>query len=72
MKKTYYPELDETLYTGVLENGLTVITAPSTRILPWTARNSAPPRVLLTIWSIRCSICLGTGMCPGNSRPWVP
>ena len=24
MKKTYYPELDETLYARVLENGLTV------------------------------------------------
>ena len=28
MKKTYYPELDETLYTGVLENGLTVAVVP--------------------------------------------
>ena len=28
MKKTYYPELDETLYTQVLENGLTVIVVP--------------------------------------------
>ena len=28
MKKTYYPELDETLYTGVLENGLTVMVVP--------------------------------------------
>ena len=28
MKKTYYPELDETLYMGVLENGLTVAVVP--------------------------------------------
>ena len=28
MKKTYYPELDETLYTRVLENGLTVAVVP--------------------------------------------
>ena len=28
MKKVYYPELDETLYTGVLENGLTVAVVP--------------------------------------------
>ena len=28
MKKLYYPELDETLYTGVLENGLTVCVVP--------------------------------------------
>ena len=28
MKKTYYPELDETLYTRVLENGLTVMVVP--------------------------------------------
>ena len=28
MKKTYYPELDETLYTGVLENGLSVAVVP--------------------------------------------
>ena len=28
MKRTYYPELDETLYTGVLENGLTVAVIP--------------------------------------------
>ena len=28
MKKTYYPELDETLYSGVLENGLTVAVVP--------------------------------------------
>jgi len=28
MKKVYYPELDETLYTGVLENGLTVVVVP--------------------------------------------
>ncbi len=28
MKKTYYPELDETLYTGRLENGLTVMVVP--------------------------------------------
>ena len=28
MKKHYYPELDETLYTGVLENGLTVCVVP--------------------------------------------
>ena len=28
MKKNYYPELDETLYTQVLENGLTVAVVP--------------------------------------------
>jgi len=28
MKKTYYPELDEALYTRVLENGLTVAVVP--------------------------------------------
>ena len=28
MHKTYYPELDETLYTDVLENGLTVAVVP--------------------------------------------
>ena len=28
MKKTYYPELDETLYSGVMENGLTVAVVP--------------------------------------------
>ena len=28
MHKTYYPELDETLYTAVLENGLTVAVVP--------------------------------------------
>ena len=28
MKKLYYPELDETLYSGVLENGLTVMVVP--------------------------------------------
>ena len=28
MKKVYYPELDETLYTTVLENGLTVLVVP--------------------------------------------
>ncbi len=28
MKPVYYPELDETLYCGVLENGLTVIVVP--------------------------------------------
>ena len=28
MTKHYYPELDETLYTGVLENGLTVAVVP--------------------------------------------
>ena len=28
MKKICYPELDETLYTGVLENGLTVAVVP--------------------------------------------
>jgi len=28
MKKTYYPELDETLYSGKLENGLTVAVVP--------------------------------------------
>ncbi len=28
MKKAYYPELDETLYTGVLENGLTLAVVP--------------------------------------------
>ena len=28
MKKTYYPELDETLYTCRLENGLTVTVVP--------------------------------------------
>ena len=28
MKKTYYPELDETLYTRVMENGLTVCVVP--------------------------------------------
>ena len=28
MNKTYYPELDETLYTQVLENGLTVTVVP--------------------------------------------
>ena len=28
MKPVYYPELDETLYTGVLENGLTVAVVP--------------------------------------------
>ena len=28
MKKVYYPELDETLYTDVLENGLTVAVVP--------------------------------------------
>ena len=28
MKRTYYPELDETLYTGVLDNGLTVAVVP--------------------------------------------
>ena len=28
MKKTYYPELDETLYTCRLENGLRVIVVP--------------------------------------------
>ena len=28
MTKTYYPELDETLYTRVLENGLTVAVVP--------------------------------------------
>ncbi len=28
MKKTYYPELDETLYSGHLENGLTVAVVP--------------------------------------------
>ena len=28
MKKVYYPELDETLYSGVLENGLTVLVVP--------------------------------------------
>ena len=28
MKRVYYPELDETLYTGVLENGLTVAVIP--------------------------------------------
>ena len=28
MKKVYYPELDETLYTTVLENGLTVAVVP--------------------------------------------
>ena len=28
MTKTYYPELDETLYTRVLENGLTVVVVP--------------------------------------------
>ena len=30
MNKTYYPELDETLYTEVLENGLTVCIVPKT------------------------------------------
>ena len=28
MTKNYYPELDETLYTQVLENGLTVAVVP--------------------------------------------
>ena len=28
MKKTYYPELDETLYSGVLENGLHISVVP--------------------------------------------
>ncbi len=28
MKKTYYPELDETLYSGTLENGLDVLVVP--------------------------------------------
>ena len=28
MKKIVYPELDETLYTGVMENGLTVLVVP--------------------------------------------
>ncbi len=28
MKKTYYPELDETLYAGRLENGLTMMVVP--------------------------------------------
>ena len=28
MKKTYYPELDESLWSGVLENGLTVAVVP--------------------------------------------
>ena len=28
MKKVYYPELDETLYTRVMENGLTVSVVP--------------------------------------------
>ncbi len=30
MKKTYYPELDETLYTETMENGLTVCIVPKT------------------------------------------
>lgn len=30
MNRTYYPELDETLYTEVLENGLTVCIVPKT------------------------------------------
>ena len=30
MKKTYYPELDETLYSRVMENGLTVCVVPRT------------------------------------------
>ena len=28
MKKSYYPELDETLYSGTLENGLDVLVVP--------------------------------------------
>ena len=28
MKKTYYSELDETLYSGTLENGLDVLVVP--------------------------------------------
>ena len=28
MKKLYYPELDETLYSRVMENGLTVCVVP--------------------------------------------
>ena len=48
MKKTYYPELDETLYTRVLENGLTVAVVPG-RALP----KSLPTSLQITVPFIR-------------------
>ena len=87
MNPIRYPELDETVYRTVLENGLTVlvvprkgftkpislpITAPSIRILCWRERSGRLPPVWPTSWSIRCLICPASGISAPNSLPWVP
>ena len=57
MKKTYYPELDETLYSGVLENGLTVMVVPRKGFTtPITNRDEAFPAMQIM------NTILGAGM----------